>query len=74
MWRSFPFVRDVRILRGVSSDRGAIPIVMVLEMDFPTLDAIHAFHQIYATGNSFVFNIRAGGAKMLNYAPERRKF
>ena len=38
----FPHVRDVRVLRTQTADPGAIPIVMVLEMDFPDLDAIHA--------------------------------
>jgi len=41
IWRSFPHVQDVRILRTQQSDPGAIPIVMVLEMDFADLDAIH---------------------------------
>ena len=34
VWRSFPNVLDVRVQRVLSADRGAIPIVMVLEMDF----------------------------------------
>jgi len=41
IWRSFPHVQDVRVLLTRQSDPGAIPIVMVLEMDFPDLDAIH---------------------------------
>ena len=40
IWRSFPHVEDVRVLRTLESDAGAIPIVMVLEMDFADLDAI----------------------------------
>lgn len=42
IWRSFPNVQDVRVLRIRQSDPGAIPIVMVLEMDFPNMEAIHA--------------------------------
>lgn len=42
IWRRFPHVLDVRVLRTQTADPGAIPIVMVLEMDFPDLDAIHA--------------------------------
>ena len=42
IWRSFPHVQDVRLLRTQQADPGAIPIVMVLEMDFADLDAIHA--------------------------------
>jgi hypothetical protein len=42
IWRSFPYVQDVRVLRAEQSDPGAIPIVMVLEMDFLDVDAIHA--------------------------------
>ncbi|MBW4025571.1 MAG: hypothetical protein HIU92_21065 [Proteobacteria bacterium] len=42
IWRSFPHVQDVRVLRTEQSDPGAVPIVMVLEMDFVDLDAIHA--------------------------------
>ena len=42
IWRSFPHVQDVRVLRTREFDPGAIPIVMVLEMDFLDLDAIHA--------------------------------
>ena len=34
IWRRFPNVLDVRVLRTRMSDAGAIPIVMVLEMDF----------------------------------------
>lgn len=41
IWRSFPHVQDVRVLRTRQADPGAIPIVMVLEMDFPDLGAIH---------------------------------
>ena len=40
IWRSFPHVEDVRVLRTQQSDPGAIPIVMVLEMDFPDLASI----------------------------------
>ena len=36
IWRSFPHVVQVRVLRTSQADRGAIPIVMVLEKDFPT--------------------------------------
>ncbi len=42
IWRRFPHVLGVRVLRTQQADPGAIPIVMVLEMDFPDLDAIHA--------------------------------
>jgi hypothetical protein len=42
IWRRFPHVQDVRVLRTRESDPGAIPIVMVLEMDFPDLGSIHA--------------------------------
>ena len=42
IWRRFPHVLDVRVLRTQQADPGAIPIVMVLEMDFPDLEAIHA--------------------------------
>ena len=42
IWRSFPRVQAVRVLRTQKADPGAIPIVMVLEMDFPDRDAIHA--------------------------------
>lgn len=37
VWRSFPHVRAVRVLRTTESDPGAIPIVMVLEMDFASM-------------------------------------
>lgn len=42
IWRSFPHVQDVRVLRTRQADPGAIPIVMVLEMDYPDLDAVRA--------------------------------
>ena len=42
IWRRFPHVTGVRVLRTQQADPSAIPIVMVLEMDFPDLDAIHA--------------------------------
>jgi hypothetical protein len=41
IWRSFPHVRAVRVLRTTESDPGAIPIVMVLEMDFASMPDIH---------------------------------
>ena len=41
IWRRFPHVLDVRVLRTQQADPGAIPVVMVLEMDFPDLAAIH---------------------------------
>jgi hypothetical protein len=37
VWRSFPHVRAVRVLRTMESDPGAIPVVMVLEMDFVSM-------------------------------------
>ncbi len=40
IWRSFPNVLDVRVLRTRQADPGAIPVVMVLEMDFADMDAI----------------------------------
>jgi hypothetical protein len=42
IWRSFPHVVQVRLLRTSQADPGAIPIVMVLEMDFPDLNATQA--------------------------------
>ena len=41
VWQSFPHVRAVRVLRTMQSDPGAIPIVMVLEMDFANMADIH---------------------------------
>lgn len=41
IWRSFPLVQGVRVLRTRQADAGAIPVVMTLEMDFADLDAIH---------------------------------
>lgn len=40
IWRSFPNVLDVRVQRVIQSDPGAIPIAMVLEMDFADMAAI----------------------------------
>lgn len=34
IWRSFPEVLDVRVHRVRESDPDAIPIIMILEMDF----------------------------------------
>ena len=42
IWRRFPGVAAVRVLRTRQADPGAIPVVMVLEMDFPDLDTLHA--------------------------------
>ena len=42
IWQRFPHVLDVRVLRSREADPGAIPIVMVLEMDFPDLGSIRA--------------------------------
>ncbi len=42
IWRSFPHVQAVRVLRTTAADPGAIPVVMVLEMDFASMADIHA--------------------------------
>lgn len=42
VWRSFPHVQAVRVLRTVAADAGAIPVVMVLEMDFASMADIEA--------------------------------
>lgn len=34
IWRTFPDVLDVRVHRVRDADPGAIPVVMILEMDF----------------------------------------
>ena len=41
VWRSFPHVQAVRVLRTMRADPGAIPVVMVLEMDFASMVDIH---------------------------------
>lgn len=41
VWFSFPHVKAVRILRTEAADPGAIPVVMVLEMDYATMNDIH---------------------------------
>ena len=41
VWRSFPHVRAVRVLRTTEADPGAMPVVMVLEMDFASMADIH---------------------------------
>ena len=41
VWRSFPHVRAVRVLRTTEADPGAIPVVVVLEMDFASMADIH---------------------------------
>jgi len=42
IWPRFPHVLDVHVLRTRKVDPGAIPVVMVLEMDFPNLGSIRA--------------------------------
>ncbi len=42
IWLAFPHVQAVRTLRTTSADPGAIPVVMVLEMDFASMDDLHA--------------------------------
>lgn len=42
VWLTFPHVRAVRLLRTTEADPGAIPVVMVLEMDFDSMDDIRA--------------------------------
>ena len=34
IWRTFPEVLDVRVHRVLDADPGAVPVVMILEMDF----------------------------------------
>ena len=41
VWRLFPHVRATRLLRTTQADPGAISVVMVLEMDFGSMDDIH---------------------------------
>lgn len=40
MWRQFPHVTAVRVLRVTQSDPDARPTPMILEMDFPSMEAI----------------------------------
>jgi hypothetical protein len=42
VWRSFPHVQAVRVLRTTTADPGAIPVVMVLEMDFASMADIES--------------------------------
>ena len=41
IWRSFPHIQAVRVLRATAADPGAIPVVMVLEMDFASMAEIY---------------------------------
>lgn len=41
IWRAFPHVQAVRVLRTTTADLGAIPVAMVLEMDFASMADIH---------------------------------
>lgn len=41
IWREFPNVTAVRVQRVRQSDPDAPPIAMIMEMDFPSLDAMH---------------------------------
>ncbi|MBE7213280.1 MAG: hypothetical protein INR65_19880 [Gluconacetobacter diazotrophicus] len=40
VWRTFPEVRDVRVHRVREADPGAIPVIMILEMDFADANAL----------------------------------
>jgi hypothetical protein len=42
MWRKFPQVTAVRVLRRTQADADARPTPMILEMDFPSMAAIEA--------------------------------
>lgn len=42
LWRRFPFAAAVRVQRVVKADADARPIALVLEMDFPDMQAIEA--------------------------------
>lgn len=41
VWRLLPHVQAVRVLRTTQADPVAIPVVMVLEMDFASVENIH---------------------------------
>jgi len=40
LWRQFPGSTDVRVLRDISADPHAPPLRMVLEVDYPDMNAI----------------------------------
>ena len=40
LWRKFPNVISIRVQRTKTMDKGARPIAMILEMDFPDMKAI----------------------------------
>ena len=40
IWRQFPHVRAVRVQRVVEPDADAPPIAMIMEMDFPSREAM----------------------------------
>jgi len=42
LWQRFPKVTAVRVQRVVAADPDAVPIAMILEMDFPDMAAIDA--------------------------------
>lgn len=42
LWRAFPGASDVRVLRDVSADPHAPPLRMVLEVDYPNMEAIES--------------------------------
>ncbi len=42
IWARFPGATAVRVLRRQTSDAEAVPIPMILEMDFPDMAAIEA--------------------------------
>ena len=41
IWREFPNVQAVRVQRVTNKDQDAPQIAMIMEMDFPSLDAMH---------------------------------
>ncbi len=41
IWRQFPHVRAVRVQRVVEPDADAPAIAMIMEMDFPSREAMH---------------------------------
>ena len=42
LWRQFPQASNVRLLRVAASDADALPIAMIQQIDYPSIEAMEA--------------------------------
>lgn len=41
LWRKFPHATNIRLLRVAAADEDALPIAMIQQIEYPSMEALH---------------------------------